>query len=346
MSKKFAPDRNSHAEYYLFASASRRRKRVNFVSRWRALFIALVLALSVGSVGLTEPAQAAPAATEFHFYLKAKKDRRNATICVGDKVPISAEVTRAEFVGNQGSNRQNVPGIQVDASMSNAIGTLTPRSSHTGWRPLKPGTANFILTAEKAGTTTITFKGMITQTSWWSTWVGPLEVEVSFVEDQLTIKVEDCEYKVNTISRWEQDGGYFTVYATINGARMKRDVEGGPYTGTASVDWTIIPNLDLSGCTMSAMVVPPSEAFLYGKIDGDDLYVDVSFDPSIFEPVKIACPNLPGSPSGSASAAFKVTPEPMTRKVPYTGGSSEKSQGLTNFPPGRGFILVRRVKGQ
>jgi hypothetical protein len=317
----------------------------NAAPRWRGLFIALVLALSIGSVSQTAPAQAAPAATEFGFKLKAKKDKGNATVCVGDQVRISVQVTREEYVGNKVSNRQNVPGILVDASMSNKIGSLSPSSSETGWKPIKPGTANFILAAEKAGTTTITFKGTITQIWWWSKLVGPLEVEIDFVEDQLNIKVEDCEYKVDTYSRWVQNGGYFTVIAMINGGGMKVD-EQGQYSGTASVDWGIIPNLSLSGCTMGAMVIPSSEAKLYGDIDGSDLYVVVTFTSVTYKPVEIACPNLPGSPSGSASSAFKVSPEPMTRKVPYTGGSSEKPQGLTNFPSGNGLITVTRVTGQ
>jgi hypothetical protein len=332
-------------------SSTKARKAV---SRWRVFCMAVVLALWVGSAGQPFSAKAAPAATEFRFKLNAKKDKGNATVCVGDKVPISAQVTRLDYVGNKVINRrivpirQIVPGILIVASMSNAIGNLSPFARETGWSPMKPGTANFTLTAEKAGTTTITFTGEIYQ-AWWMSKLGvpaqPFRTDV--VKDQLTIKVEDCEYKVNTYSEWVQNGGYFTVIAKINEAGMKRDVEGGPYTGIASVDWNIIPNLDLSGCTMAAMVVPPSVALLYGEIEGDNLHVEVSFDSVNFEPVAIACPILPGSPEGTAQSDSKRQAEQLIFTIPgRSGGAGGMPQDFTGFPSGSAYFVVKRVTGQ
>lgn len=307
-------------------------QKFNPIPRKRIIFIALVLALVIG--GASQPAPA-PAATEFRYSMIARKLNGNATICVGDDVPIHVRVTRAEFVGNQGSNIQEITGARIDTSMSNGgIGKLSPIEIDTGWDPNYPGGADFKFHAEKAGTTLITFKGTISHI-WWLTLGLPLIDRRDFVEDQVEITVEECQYKVTTISKWEYSGQVnIRIEAWISEAGLVDDGTG-RYTGTGSVTWTVFTS-QLLDCDAQS-VITTSQAHLTGAREDDELTVDVAFDtanisfPTFCEREGVAQGGTP----------VQLTPDAVTFTVPASGGGPPRmTQVLKGPESATGHIVV------
>lgn len=195
--------------------------------RWRTVFIALVLALVIGSAGQTPPAQAAPAPQQgFGYKLRAINLSGGDFICVGDRVKLNVRVTRG-FENQQ--NIQDVTGVLVTASASNAsIGQLDQVEANTGYIADFPGTINFKFTAKKAGTTTISFEGTINHT-----WLG-IAIGTYTRTDQVVLTVEECQYRVSAVSEFTVPGAF--VGAVFKDAVMTLGSDG-LYTGTATVHW-------------------------------------------------------------------------------------------------------------
>lgn len=322
----------------------------NPASRMRTLFMALTLTLSIGGVSQAVTAQAAPAAATLRFHMLARRLRSN-TICVGDNVPIYVRVMRSEMTGNQGDNVQNLPGVRVDASLSNpGIGTLTPRSSYTGWRPTAPGTANFSLHADKVGATTVSFTGTINHI-WWLAKLGlpPVVDRRDFVNAQVEIEVEDCSYTVNAVSQWT--GPDINYVAMIDQAGMVTDAPG-HFTGTATVNWVLseIPPPDGS-CPLQA-ITPTTEASLTGELVGTDLLVvNIKFQP--LEVTWYAMGWILDECLQSGSVTWFPTPDSVRLNIPATGGAANPSQPLLFLSepsewdiPGEADITVTRVTGE
>lgn len=267
-------NRNSH---------NLRGSSVNPASRWRTVFIALVLVLAIESAGQAPPVLAAPAAMELRYSMLARKLRgNNATICVGDDVPIHVRVTRAEFVGAQGYHVQDIPGVRVEASVSNGgIGKLNPISIHTGWSSDDPGGADYKFHAEKVGTTIISFKGTINQV-WWGAKLGlaPFVTRRDFVEDQVEITVEECQYKVTVSSSFPVPDMF--IGAVFKDALMTLDAQGF-YSGTATVTWSGYW-LPFGGARISCVnflkTLAPSKATLVGLVnESGQLELTIAYDP-------------------------------------------------------------------
>ena len=317
-------NRNSH---------NLRGSTVNPAPRWRSVFIALILALVIGSVGESFPVQAAPATTEMRYSMSARKlNGNNATICVGDDVPIHVRVTRAEFVGNQGDNVQDIPGVRVEASMSNGgIGNLHPISTYTGyWNSDDPGGVDYKFHAEKVGTTIITFKGTINQV-WWGAIIGlPLVTRRDFVESQVEITVEECQYKITAISHFSAQG--VTFVATMEGALTKG--ADGRFTGLATVTW--VGGRFVSYDCVSVFTIDPSQVELLGVQEGDELTVNVAYLPANLGNAT----NCPGA--GSGNYPGKIIPDPITLTVSVSGGGDRQTQNLyePTYYSMLGFVVV------
>ena len=293
--------------------------------RWRSVFSALVLlAFFMGSLGQTPPALAAPAgSSEIHFFMTATKEK-NGTICVGDDVPLHVKVIRTEMTGNPGNvgYPQGVSGVTVKATTSNAsVGVLNQNYVDTGWRSGDPGGADYIFRADKAGTTTISFTGTINHL-WWPSILG-LSTSVDrrdSVNDQVDIKVENCKYKVTTISYFDQPGIQFD--ALIKDGELKSDSPG-HYTGTATVDWLITVAASGPSCKPQ-LFTSTSQADLTGVMDADgqQIKVDIVYQ---MARVKYSGERTDDcSPSWNATDAY--TPDPLTLRVPSSGGTSRQSQ--------------------
>ncbi len=320
----------------------RQLREFDLAPRGRWVFMTLVLAIVVGSAGGPLPARAAPTVTSIDTWLVARKLKGDQTICVGDKVIIAVNVfKRIGVEGNFLLGR--LTGVEVEAFLDGSgVGKINPAKTTTTMASDNINRNRFTFIAEKPGETTVVFQGKVGKKVF-------LGLEISSgntVTAAMPLKVENCEYRVSTTSRWVQKGGTFSVVAMITDAGMTMD-KPGHYTGDAQVKWYIVPNIELAGCTIGDVSVPNGEAILTGEwADGPDLILDVDFDPVGFEPVKIACPNLPGSPEGTAQSDSKRQPGTLTKRFPASGGYEPMDHSLTGFPSGSVRIYLKRVTGK
>ena len=329
-----------------FTFTSRWLRRVNIVPDWRRVMLALLLAFLIGSVGQMPLAQAAPPAAEVRYSLIAYKLKRDTTICVGDDVPIRIRVSRATFVGSQGDNVQDIPGAHIEASMSNpGIGTLHPISIYTGWDSNDPGGAVYKFHASKVGRTTINFKGTINHI-WWPAILGlPKAIDRrDFVEDQVQIEVQECQYKVTTISHWKVPGeANVQIEATLDGAGLTDDGTGLHYNGNGSVTWHLTGG-QVEDCVPQS-VTTTSQAELVGERDGDLLIVDITY---LIAAISIPVYCVRDGEVASGSMPVDLLAEPVSFTVPGSGGGVRETHVLQWPEPEEGFVvaIVKQVTGQ
>lgn len=143
--------------------------------RWRTVFIALALALIVGSAGQTPSAQAAPAgATELRFFMIANKEGASKPVCIGELVTLQVLVYRYKVINGVSEAPDAVTGVKVTGRVDNPnIGQISPEQNTTILASsIYPGAADFVFHAKNPGETTITFVGTV-GTGWFGTnWGG------------------------------------------------------------------------------------------------------------------------------------------------------------------------------
>jgi hypothetical protein len=302
------------------ASIGRRSGNLHPVMPWRIFFRVLVmLALLMGSLSHT---QAAQAATEIRFSMTAANLKRNTIVCVGEDVPIQVKVFRVEFTGNQMDNSQRVTGVLVKAEMWDAsIGKMNPVQSSTSWSSNDPGGADFNFHTIKAGTTTISFGATIKTTSWLAKLGFSSAVKTDVATGEVTIKVEDCKFRVNALSHWVQVRTKFD--ALIRDGILTVDAQGN-YTGTATVYWDITLDPAPGSKCKPQVFTSTSQVNLTGaKTEGGKkIIVDVEY-----QPAKLT---WSGFRSDDCSKSFDeldmYTPAPLTIAFPVSGGFSKQTQ--------------------
>ena len=316
--------RNSHNSISLSAFTDKP------APRWHIVILAVLLALSFGSAVQTPPlAQAAGA--EKRFFIEAKKDGGTATICVGDLVSIHVRVVRAQVRSGVPFNVETIPGVRVlgSADFPN-VGQVTPRESRTMWNSDVPGSANFVFHAENPGTTSISFQGRVNP-SWGASILERLINPPSgwtSVFDSVDVTVQDCSYKVSTISHFSAQG--VPLVATMDG-KMKSDGDG-HYTGSATVNW--VGAIAVAGDCSSVITVYSSKVELFGELDDDWLIVDVTYLPAVLT-------NIGGCPGGVNDKAL-LNLDPVTVSVPASGGAKRPNQEIhePTFYSMSGFVVI------
>ncbi len=319
---------NSNISNDLSAHAARRHPVRSPIASWRRVFIALALALTVGSAGQPPPAQAAPARAKYAYFVFATLPKSYGTICVGDKVPISVNVVRTST--DIQTDSMNISGIWVAGSVQDpGIGKLIVARKETGFDYEQPGTASFIFHADKPGKTTLTFNAEIRY--YQSTilkWIyGPAKTAVS---NLVSVTVEDCKYEVTAISQWITFG--LNYKALIVGAGLTADAPG-HYTGTATVYW--VNTISQPPPCSPTVITYTSQADLTGSMDADGqhLVVDV-ISPPVKEDEIIVRRDDCKTEAGEVITL--MTPDPLTFSVPASGGGHTLSQVLT--VPGLGIL--------
>jgi hypothetical protein len=315
--------RNSHIPRGLSVNAK------NSIPRWRRVFMALVLAIIVGSAGQPLPAQAAPASkTDYAYFVFASLDRGNATICVGDNVTISVSAERMLVEGVEFKNKQKMTGMWVEGAVVNpSIGTFITARKLIVWDSDRPNSAVLTFRADKPGKTTLTAKADInyyrTQSGEWVN--GPARIAES---NPVDVTVEVCNYKVKALSVWDDFG--LTHVAMIDQAGMTADSPG-HYKGTATVNWVITEDHPQAGCP-PAVVTATSQADLTGDMDkdGQQLVVDVAYQ--LVEATWFTF--LEDCTTKSSADQMPYTPAPLTFSVPASGGGHYLNQALVHqlFP--------------
>lgn len=301
---------------------------VNPVPRWRSVFIALVLVLTIGSVSQTAPAQAAPAGDVTSYIWLEARALGSRTICVGEQVVIRVKVYMRVWLDEKHSYDAQL-GLAEIKHVVVGSGTVSPNKLPISVTSNSVGAADFTFTAKEPGETTVVFGGTVPVDEIWRSVLSGHDVAGS-----IDLTIVECEYKVTTISRWNI--GPISLVATIKDGKMKLD-EQGHLTGTAMVKWETIFNVpDLNAaCGGSRDVsVTDSQASFSGDVsDSGQVTVNITYQPTMYS-IKGSC-----SVGPVVDGAQEITPAPLAITVADSGGVSTRAQDLEG-QPGSAIIAV------
>lgn len=310
----------------------------NPVPRWRIVFIALVLALAIGSAGQIPPVQAATAKLEpadIKFELNVYPENL-PTICVKQKLNLYVSVSKtvSKVIGGKLYELPGTTGLpQVTSSVKGSgkiqkqLGDIdAPRISQV----------HYMFTADKPGTTTLKFSAPIE-----NSWIGTKEEVIGSgvkVEKEVTVKVRNCKYKVTTIGEWHPSlEGNPVIMATSGDAEVKAD-EQGNFTGTATVNWIV--NVSQIGDCVQEHTIGSSQVEWTGQMDdADQLTMNGDYQPASGS-VTVFCGETWTFPE-------QLTPDLLQASVSSYGGVSRQSQVIesegvngTETHPGTVTIIV------
>jgi hypothetical protein len=315
-----------------YATARRRQWAVKQAVSTRSVFMALALALIMGSAIQPSPALATSAGANYAYYVFASNQGKDdASVCVGDNVLITVNVARVHIENNVQSNRQNETGIWVQGSLQGpSIGKFIIARKQTGFDYEKPGMATFVFHADKAGKTALTFNAEIYYWKYTVTkWIfGPVETAVS---NLVNLTVADCKYKATINSRWQVPGLEYA--AVIDEVELTLDGNGN-YTGTATVTWVgswqVIPQGMGAGMTCTTkLTAPPSQADLKGTMnDSGYLVVNITYQPVTAPSWNAVCKDSTGA-TPPVDNPVQLASGPLKISVPAsTGGVSTQTTDL------------------
>ncbi len=292
--------------------------------RPRSLILAgllLSVALSLGAVSIPS-AQAARAADYnkniYLFVTKAGSAER--TICVGDKVEISARVLAVvDVLNDPNAEKQFAPliGVPLQASVSNpSVGVISPAASATTVAADPIGQATFIFTAQKAGTTTIQVDGKLIHNQ-----LLGVVLSSDTVTGKLALTVEKCSYRMDVTGVWHMEGK-ITLIAEITNAALA-PIGDGQYAGNGDVTWFAETKYP-PPCHV-VHHPPPSRVYITAKSIGRDLLeVNVTWEESHAMSSTLVCPTASSDMFGS----HPITPDPARFWVLSTGGTSRRQPAL------------------
>jgi len=284
--------------------------------RGHTAFIALLLALVVGSASQAAPAQAAPARdTDIVFSFISLKTLR--PVCVGDKEEIHVSLHRKlepsdpNYRGDLlGGTWQAVPGISIKAAVVEAsIGQISPTQNTTNWS----GNSNFVFLAENPGETIIRFEGTVVTPNWFGTNEGG-DTQSGIINHP--IKVINCKFNVTTIGDWNDPLSYSST-AVSNEAVVTADADG-QFSGSASVNWVGFGwSGQVAGRCGFPMQIASGQANYTGQMDeSGQLVLNQTFEP-VEGSYSYVCPDMS---SGWGHGLF--TSEPLVISMPASGGVS------------------------
>jgi hypothetical protein len=300
----------------------------NPAPRWRTVFIALTIALSIGSAGQTAPAQAAPdnKPTTVDFEVWAAPEHL-PPLCINKEQKIYVRVQKVthKTINDldyeiQGGSVKG--GATINSSMSNSdIGTLAPEfiTLDGDSDGVSPGQVTFVFTAKKPGKTTLKFNSKVDPK-----WVrADSEDELAKLPHSVTAKeakidvIVGCNLKVKTLIKSSDE--IYDITGISDEALMKPD-DNGNYTGSASMYW--VYSYVGGVCDLSASATD-SQIDLTGKLDDDggQFLATETFHPYTIS-TTITCPY-----AGTSSGESTGTVPPLTFKVASSGGSSTQTLG-------------------
>lgn len=293
----------------------------NQAPRWRMVFIALVIALSIGSVSRSGPAQASAAGVPVRVYMQLINPK--TTVCVGKQANYAVRVyTAPTTVVGIAIDAYALPGIRVEgSSQDKSVGDLVGASNGTRTRVTgqteeflddepTPHTAYFTFIAKKAGKTTLYFEGL---------------AHGQYVSDKVLVKVIHCKYRVIIGSQMFWSGSYGSIKfrGVSTEGQIKADETGYIFTGTAPVYWVSTSNVPNCRAANSLGI---STVNMRGNLsDSGQLLVELNYDPVSFNDV-VSCP------PGSGTSGFPISPSSLKVSVPYFGGVVQLSQQMDGGP--------------
>lgn len=289
----------------------------NATSRWRIVFIALVLALTIRGAGQTVPAQAAPAgANDIDFELSVYSEKL-PTICVNKKLTLYAGVSKTKYkeeLVDINGKPIPIPGKTPEPTVTgekvSGVGTLEKIGGTEDLMSLQ-GENVFTFTSNKPGTAKLKFTVFIQ-----NSWIGANEVVIGSPVQrvkEITVKV-GCKQKVKTVLQFPVPELY-KITVISDDAVMTAD-EAGTFTGSATMYWTYSDIV--VGCGSFAASATDSQVDLTGNIDddGQQFVATETFQPTMVS-VSDECPVV-----GKISSQGPGSVYPLTFSVASSGGVS------------------------
>ncbi len=314
--------------------------------RRRWVVAALALALAVGSAGQLPRTQAAAAAnTSIDFWLEAEQLGGKHTICVGDKVSIRVSLWRDIGVDLEPVSARWA-GANVEASVDGSgVGTISPAKATTTLEGDVAGSTVFTFSAKAPGTTIVRFQAKVNQL-----WLLGLGLGGDTIRGSVPLTVEDCVYKVTTISRWvvpmAPEIGDLTYVALMTDAGMTAATDfPAHWTGAGSVTWTISPATAPAGdCTGTFTPGSPTAAKLDALVaEKVKLDLDVSYDDMVVA-------DFVDCIEASWTFHWKMSPEPGRFRPSIVGGAVTMHDHYLETPGGpipcETTCWVKWVRGQ
>jgi hypothetical protein len=312
-------------------------------ARWRSVFIALLLALAIGSAGQISPAQAAPDnPADIYFDVWAAPEAP-PPVCINKTLKIYVAVHKGivKTIGGKEHDLSSgfVSGVTIHSSMSTSnVGTLTPESLpvEVDSGASSPGQVMFVFTATHRGTTTLIFEsngvigaGADVPGAPPDSMLTSLGQKVPAKKAEIPVTVSGpCKFKVTTITR--VSAATSNAEGTGDEAEVVADAQGN-FKGSTTVNWEIV---NTSSCVYSLLSLTPSQVDWSGTIDSDQLVLTGTFQPTTTS-FSFTCPGIPVGDSGQHTNPI----EPLTIRVALTGGGSTQAQMVSNAA-GSAVIVV------
>ena len=304
--------------------------------RWRSVFIALLLALVLGSASQMPLAQAAPAsATDVGFFMLALKEGASKPVCKGELVHLNVLVYRQKMINGVSAAPEPITGLSVIGVVDNPdIGKISPDENTTIWASaIYPGAADFVFTAENYGETIVAFAATIENPGW----VGANGGVSQTVSAQLDIRVVPCKFKVVTIGEWHIPGeANISIVALSDDAEVTAPNAQSTYTGSASVDW--IASGDRVLDCVGQFTMGSSQVDWTGRMnDSGQLVLDGTWQ-QVAGSINNTCTNSEGTISGSFQLQLK--PDPANVSATSSGGVYRQSQNLQFDGANPGYVTI------
>ena len=241
---------------------------MNPIPRQRIVFMALLIALTIGSSGQTPPVQAAPPRELAYFSMEVQNPKTRLRcgqtvtyLVVVDVAPSFGMPTPSPrslgYPRGVPSVNVKVEALSVNKSVGDFVGTATANTVVIFDSELTTGlAAKFSFKANKPGKTTLYFEGLVGK---------------EYVSAELEVKVLPCKFKVNTVSKFS--AGMTSM--GIMDAEVESD-ENGSFTGTATINW--VTSTLCGGGIVSP--IAPGSADLTGTVsESGQLVGEITFGP-------------------------------------------------------------------
>ena len=290
--------------------------------RWRIVFIALVLALAIGSAGQTQLAQAQDDDAEYYYHLWANPVIYR--VCKDETKEISIRIL---VTGSVGPNQRfedaaitlgrgtTITGDVQDASIADFTAARTQLINSPSPSLIRPALVVFTVKGKEKGETTINFTGSVVE---FGRTIRAKPVEV-------IVEVEICTEVVTTIGEWQIPGpANISIVAISDDAEVKAD-EQGTYTGSTVVNWVLTSGQVLD-CIPQSVTTSSQLDWTGQKDDNGQLTLDGIY--------KSAAMSLPvycvGSEGGVASGStpIQLTADPVQVSTLSEGGVFKQPQVL------------------
>ena len=301
---------------------------------WRAVCVALLLALVMGSAG--QSARAAPAAA-WETYVIASNVPSSLRVCVGEKKLIQVSIKKIVYrlFGGIGGSTTYPTYQLIGAEGNNAeVGSINS-SGMTGGDPTLARPAIFTFTASKKGTVTIKFSDHGPFSSG-----APARSRASDLE--ITIEVKECDYHLVAFSQWWLTWGFKPHVLAVVDTLLQPDQNGFIPPVYASVEH--VANSQPFGICSTGATVNKSEVKISGRVDRTDGKLYLTLDYGIATATTfIRCPSVyvpvVGESTGSGEALTLIS-SPLTVSMSAGGGGENYSHILESYRTVSGITSI------